>query len=124
MALYNVPPAESEPVATNHINGTHDEILARFCVSELCKGWPVYRDASEWQNYRNLFTKEGAYVWTSEYYSSCDPSCLRCIQYHVRRNMFLHFGLMLIPLRQKSLIINSDSVVIVLSIHNARKVIM
>lgn len=62
---YNVPPEESEPVVTNHINGSMEETIARLCVTELCKGWPVYRDASEWQNYRSLFTKEGAYVWTT-----------------------------------------------------------
>jgi len=63
--LYNVPPAESEPVVTSHINGSTEEILARYCITELCRGWPVYRDASEWKNYRSLFTKEGAYVWTT-----------------------------------------------------------
>jgi hypothetical protein len=41
-------------------------MLDRFAVSELCKGWPVYRDASEWKNYRNLFVDKGAYVWTSK----------------------------------------------------------
>lgn len=64
--MYNVPPQESEKVHSNNINGTNDEILARQCIQELCKGWPVYRDFSEWHNYRSLFTKEGAYVWTSE----------------------------------------------------------
>ncbi|EXJ74278.1 uncharacterized protein A1O5_02574 [Cladophialophora psammophila CBS 110553] len=63
--VYNVPPEETEPVMTSHINGTTEEILARYCVTELCKGWPVYRDASEWKNYRSLFAKEGAYVWTT-----------------------------------------------------------
>lgn len=63
--MYNVPPQESEKVHSNNINGTNDEILARQCIQELCKGWPVYRDFSEWHNYRSLFTKEGAYVWTS-----------------------------------------------------------
>ena len=63
--MYNVPPEESEPVVTNHINGSTEEILARYCITELCKGWPVYRDASEWKNYRSLFTKEGAHVFTS-----------------------------------------------------------
>lgn len=63
--VYNVPPEESEPVVTSHINGSQDEILARYCITELCKGWPVYRDASEWQNYRSLFAKENAYVWTT-----------------------------------------------------------
>ncbi|KIR71928.1 hypothetical protein CNBG_10051 [Cryptococcus deuterogattii R265] len=62
---YNIPAKETEKVHSNHINGTQDEINARFCIQELCKGWPVYRDFSEWHNYRSLFTKEGAYVWTT-----------------------------------------------------------
>ncbi|KAK4196419.1 hypothetical protein QBC40DRAFT_9283 [Triangularia verruculosa] len=49
----------------SHINGQTPDLLDRLAVSELCKGWPVYRDASEWQNYRDLFTAEGAYVWTT-----------------------------------------------------------
>jgi len=63
--VYNVPPEESEPVVTSHINGSADETIARLQITELCKGWPVYRDASEWKNYRSLFAKEGAYVWTT-----------------------------------------------------------
>lgn len=49
-----------------HIRGTRDDLLDRLAVSELCKGWPVYRDASEWKNYRLLFADD-AYVWTSKY---------------------------------------------------------
>lgn len=49
-----------------HIRGTQADLLDRLAVSELCKGWPVYRDASEWKNYRSLFA-EDAYVWTSEF---------------------------------------------------------
>ncbi|RMZ74843.1 hypothetical protein DV737_g5680, partial [Chaetothyriales sp. CBS 132003] len=64
-SLYNVPPQESEPVETSHINGTQEEITARYLITELARGWPVYRDASEWNNYRSLFTKEGAYVFTT-----------------------------------------------------------
>ncbi|OHE96590.1 catabolic 3-dehydroquinase [Colletotrichum orchidophilum] len=48
----------------SHIGGTSGQLLDRLAVSELCKGWPVYRDASEWANYRSLFTKD-AYVWTT-----------------------------------------------------------
>ncbi|KAI1851373.1 hypothetical protein JX266_003448 [Neoarthrinium moseri] len=48
----------------SHINGSTADLLERFAVSELCRGWPVYRDSSEWKNYRNLFTKE-ATVWTT-----------------------------------------------------------
>lgn len=63
---YNVPAQESELVFSSHINGTTEELLARQCIIELCKGWPVYRDFSEWHNYRSLFTKNDAYVWTSK----------------------------------------------------------
>lgn len=45
----------------SHIGGTTTELLDRFAVSEICKGWTVYRDASEWANYRSLFTDD-AYV--------------------------------------------------------------
>ncbi|CZR62145.1 related to pathogenicity cluster PEP2 [Phialocephala subalpina] len=62
--VYNITEREVQPATYNHINGSTEEILARFCVSELYKGWPVYRDASEWNNYRSLFTDD-AYVWTT-----------------------------------------------------------
>jgi len=48
----------------SHVNGTVEELLDRLAVAELCKGWPVYRDASEWKNYRSLFSEE-ATVWTT-----------------------------------------------------------
>ncbi|KAL2272059.1 hypothetical protein VTJ83DRAFT_1430 [Remersonia thermophila] len=48
----------------SHNNGTVPELLDRLAVAELCKGWPVYRDASEWKNYRSLFTDD-ATVWTT-----------------------------------------------------------
>ncbi|OBT92309.1 hypothetical protein VE01_09368 [Pseudogymnoascus verrucosus] len=47
------------------INGSTGEILARQCITELCRGWPVYRDFSKWHNYRSLFTRDSAYVWTT-----------------------------------------------------------
>ena len=62
--MYNIASDETQPTPHNHINGSTEEILARYCVTELCKGWPVYRDASEWRNYRELFTDE-AMVFTS-----------------------------------------------------------
>ena len=67
---YNITEKETEPVQTSHINGSTEEVLARYMITELCKGWPVYRDASEWQNYRSLFTKKDAYVFTSKCCSS------------------------------------------------------
>ncbi|ORY68569.1 uncharacterized protein BCR38DRAFT_423649 [Pseudomassariella vexata] len=48
----------------SHINGSDQDRLERLAVSELCKGWPVYRDASEWKNYRSLFAEE-ATIWTT-----------------------------------------------------------
>lgn len=57
-------PVDPQPKVYSHINGSQQEMLDRFAVSEICKGWSVYRDASEWNNYRDLFT-EDAHVWTS-----------------------------------------------------------
>lgn len=65
--LYNVTAEETQPVVYSHINGSRDDILDRYCVSELCRGWPVYQDASEWNNYRDLFVKDGGYVWTGKW---------------------------------------------------------
>ncbi|KAK7987479.1 Pea pathogenicity protein 2 [Apiospora arundinis] len=56
--------ADAQVHQYSHINGSSEDLLNRFAVSELCKGWPVYRDASEWKNYRSLFCKE-AMVWTT-----------------------------------------------------------
>ncbi|KAK3374585.1 hypothetical protein B0H63DRAFT_399567 [Podospora didyma] len=57
-------PLDPHSKTYSHINGTVEELLDRLAVAELCKGWPVYRDASEWKNYRSLFTKD-ATVWTT-----------------------------------------------------------
>lgn len=59
-------PADPHTRTWSHINGSSQDVLDRYAVSELCKGWPVYRDASEWKNYRSLFTDD-ACVWTSTY---------------------------------------------------------
>ena len=66
---YNITEKETQPNSYSHINGSTEEILDRYCVSELCKGWPVYRDASEWNNYRSIFAEKDAFIWTSM--SSC-----------------------------------------------------
>lgn len=63
--MYNITEKETQPNTYSHINGSIEEILDRYCVSELCKGWPVYRDASEWNNYRSLFAEKGAFVFTT-----------------------------------------------------------
>jgi hypothetical protein len=56
--------AESHSRQFSHINGPTSELLDRLAVAEICRGWPVYRDASEWMNFRSLFAKK-AYVWTT-----------------------------------------------------------
>ncbi|KEF51209.1 uncharacterized protein A1O9_12712 [Exophiala aquamarina CBS 119918] len=62
---YNVTEKETQPKTFNHFNGSTEEILARYCISELLKGWPVYRDVSEWKNFRSIFTDEGAHIFTT-----------------------------------------------------------
>ncbi|KAI0880735.1 uncharacterized protein GGS22DRAFT_79390 [Annulohypoxylon maeteangense] len=57
-------PNDPQAKVYSHINGTESDLQARLIVSELCKGWPVYRDASEWKNFRSLFCDD-AYVWTT-----------------------------------------------------------
>ncbi|KAL2752329.1 hypothetical protein ACRALDRAFT_1072303 [Sodiomyces alcalophilus JCM 7366] len=57
-------PKEAHSRQYSHINGTSEELLHRLAVSELCRGWPVYRDASEWMNFRSLFTHDAS-VWTT-----------------------------------------------------------
>lgn len=57
-------PHDPQPKTYSHLNGTQQELLDRFAVSEVCKGWPVYRDSSEWVNYRSMFTAD-ARIWTS-----------------------------------------------------------
>ncbi|KAL4971191.1 hypothetical protein BDW66DRAFT_146549 [Aspergillus desertorum] len=62
---YNVTETETQPARWSHINGSLEEILDRYCVSEIAKGWPVYRDSSEWSNYRDCFAEDGAYIFTT-----------------------------------------------------------
>ncbi|KAE9389466.1 hypothetical protein BT96DRAFT_890059 [Gymnopus androsaceus JB14] len=57
-------PIDPQPTVYSHLNGSQQELLDRFAVSEICKGLPLYRDASEWNNFRDLFT-ENARVWTT-----------------------------------------------------------
>ncbi|OJJ45866.1 hypothetical protein ASPZODRAFT_68951 [Penicilliopsis zonata CBS 506.65] len=63
--VYNVTEKETQPTVWSHINGTTEEIIDRYLVTELCKGWPVYRDASEWKNYRDCFVDQGGYIFTT-----------------------------------------------------------
>ena len=58
-------PTDPHTSVFSHINGPPEDLLDRLAVTEICKGWPVYRDASEWQNFRSLFAPK-ATVWTSK----------------------------------------------------------
>lgn len=58
-------PHDPQPKTYSHVNGGPAELYDRLAISELCKGWPVYRDASEWKNFRSLFCQDDAYVWTT-----------------------------------------------------------
>lgn len=60
---YNGTAKETEPNTWLHLNGTADQILDRYCVSELVRGWPLYVDYSEWKNYRACFADD-AWVLT------------------------------------------------------------
>ncbi|KAL1891993.1 hypothetical protein Sste5346_007337 [Sporothrix stenoceras] len=57
-------PTEPHSSVFSHINGSTADLLDRLAVAEICKGWPVYRDTSEWQNFRSLFAPK-AKVWTT-----------------------------------------------------------
>ncbi|KAI1174083.1 hypothetical protein F4777DRAFT_599915 [Nemania sp. FL0916] len=57
-------PLDPQKGIYSHINGHPKDIFDRCIISELCKGWPVYRDASEWKNFRSLFCHD-AFVWTT-----------------------------------------------------------
>ncbi|KAJ9096813.1 hypothetical protein QFC21_005084 [Naganishia friedmannii] len=57
-------PAGSRPDGAIRNNGPDDLALQRFKLRELAEGWPMYRDAREWDNFRSLFDKE-AFVYTT-----------------------------------------------------------
>jgi len=64
------PPISTRPTnaARNNASSPLDTIdtdaLERFKIREICEGWPCYRDAAEWENYRSMF-HDDAYITTS-----------------------------------------------------------
>jgi len=60
------PPSSTYPsnASRNNATGTDADVLERFKIREICEGWPVYRDAAEWRNYRSMF-HDNAYITTS-----------------------------------------------------------
>ncbi|KAJ7162911.1 hypothetical protein C8R46DRAFT_1101844 [Mycena filopes] len=57
-------PAGTRPTNAVRNNGPDELVLERFKLRELAEGWPVYRDAREWENFRSIFHPE-AYVYTT-----------------------------------------------------------
>ncbi|KAM6505374.1 hypothetical protein FSOLCH5_014594 [Fusarium solani] len=66
--LYDVPdrPAHlyARGASRNNRSGTDTDALERFKIREICEGYPLYRDVSDWENFRSIF-HEDAYVATS-----------------------------------------------------------
>ncbi|KAJ7634988.1 Pea pathogenicity protein 2 [Roridomyces roridus] len=57
-------PAGTRPTNAIRNNGPDELALERFKLRELAEGWPLYRDAREWENFRSLF-HPGAFVYTT-----------------------------------------------------------
>ncbi|KAK7001815.1 putative pathogenesis associated protein Pep2 [Favolaschia claudopus] len=57
-------PVGSRPVNAVRNNGPNELVLERFKLRELAEGWPMYRDAREWENFRSIF-HPGAFVYTT-----------------------------------------------------------
>ena len=57
-------PAGSRPEAAIRNNGPTSLAIQRFMLRELAEGWPMYRDACEWENFASIFHPE-AYVYTT-----------------------------------------------------------
>lgn len=61
---YAQPPLPGLSLSTS-INGTPEEALERWKITEIMNGFPAHRDACEWTKMRALFAKEDAYVFTT-----------------------------------------------------------
>ncbi|KAF8194352.1 hypothetical protein K438DRAFT_1827830 [Mycena galopus ATCC 62051] len=62
-ALHSLP-AGTRPTNAVRNNGPNELVLERFKLRELAEGWPMYRDAREWENFRSIF-HPGAFVYTT-----------------------------------------------------------
>ncbi|KAI9154780.1 PEP2-like protein [Paramyrothecium foliicola] len=66
--LYEVPdrPAHlyTRAATRNSQSGGDAATLERFKIREICEGYPLYRDVSDWENFRAIF-HDDAYVATS-----------------------------------------------------------
>ncbi|KAJ9628658.1 hypothetical protein H2203_002560 [Taxawa tesnikishii (nom. ined.)] len=57
-------PAGSRPDNAIRNNGPNDLALERYKLRELAEGWPMYRDACEWENLASIFHQD-AYIYTT-----------------------------------------------------------
>lgn len=57
-------PAGSRPINAVRNNGPDNLALERFKLRELAEGWPMYRDACEWDNFASIFAPN-AYIYTT-----------------------------------------------------------
>ena len=61
--LHSLPPG-SRPLAALRNNGPSALALERYKLRELAEGWPLYRDACEWENLASIF-HPSAYIYTT-----------------------------------------------------------
>ena len=61
--LHSLPPG-SRPESAVRNNGPNHLALERYKLRELAEGWPMYRDACEWENLEGLFHSD-AYIYTT-----------------------------------------------------------
>ncbi|KIW30158.1 uncharacterized protein PV07_05924 [Cladophialophora immunda] len=57
-------PAGSRPEHAVRNNGPDNLVLERYKLRELAEGWPLYRDACEWENLKSIFHPD-AYIYTT-----------------------------------------------------------
>ncbi|KAJ9649714.1 Vacuolar protease A [Coniosporium tulheliwenetii] len=57
-------PEGSHPSKAVRNNGPNDLAIERFKLRELAEGWPMYRDACEWENLLSIFHPD-AYIYTT-----------------------------------------------------------
>ncbi|EXJ75951.1 pep2-like protein [Cladophialophora psammophila CBS 110553] len=57
-------PAGSRPEHAIRNNGPDNLVLERYKLRELAEGWPLYRDACEWENLKSIFHPD-AYIYTT-----------------------------------------------------------
>ncbi|KIW14466.1 hypothetical protein PV08_07250 [Exophiala spinifera] len=57
-------PAGSRPIDAVRNNGPDNLALERYKLRELAEGWPMYRDACEWENLKSIFHAD-AVIYTT-----------------------------------------------------------